>query len=443
MIQEKNISNNSNLLTLSALKDNLCELKEKKGIASRKIGTAKKNNEPFSIFLEEVKLLSSEIKNIQSNIKKIISENTTSNMKSEPRKHLVMAPQFTSRTYNDLDNSVCVNASPDMNEWDSYVEKNANASAYHSSSIRLVIESSFNLKCYYLSAEDKNKNIVGVLPLVELKSKLFGHFFVSMPFFNYGGVLADSLKVEEALFLAAQGISNKLNLSHIEYRHCYVNNMPTRNDKISMLLNLPDTEKQLWHDIGSKLRAQIKIPDKNGATFKIGGVELVDDFYKVFSRNMRDLGTPVYCKSLFINMLKYKEKSNIAIVYINSKPVSAGFVLGWRNTLEIPWASTLRSANKYSSNMCLYWGILKFAIGQGYEVFDFGRSSKDSNTYRFKKQWGAKAHSLHWHYLLPDGHSLPQLNPNNPKYKLLIYIWKKLPLPIANFIGPIIVKNLP
>jgi FemAB-related protein (PEP-CTERM system-associated) len=158
---------------------------------------------------------------------------------------------------------------------------------------------------------------------------------------------------------------------------------------------------------------------------------------------MRDLGTPVYSKQLFVNMLKQHESANITIVYSDKQPIAVGFTLGWRNTLEIPWASTLRSANPINANMLLYWEILQFAIKQQYQVFDFGRSSKDASTYKFKKQWGAQPHQLYWHYQLLGSAELPKLNPNNPKFKLLIAVWQKLPVWLANLMGPQVVKYLP
>ncbi|MFK5893272.1 MAG: FemAB family PEP-CTERM system-associated protein [Pseudomonadota bacterium] len=430
-------------LDLKGLQAQLNDLKIKKGICSRKIGLAKKNSEPVDKFIDEVRRYTNEIKKVQIQIDNNSNKKTFDKPEVKSLK-IELPSQFKSQSFFESLSEISVNTCLNMDKWDAYIFNNANSSVYHSASIKTVIETTFGLNCIYLIAEDKAGDIKGVLPLVELNSKLFGHFFVSLPFFNYGGILADNKEAEKKLFIKAKELSKHYDTSHIEYRHCHENNdFPCRNDKISMLLNLPDTKEQLWQNIGSKLRAQIKKPEKLGAEIKIGREELVNDFYKVFSHNMRDLGTPVYSKSLFSNMLKFNKRSNIAIVYLNSKPVSAGFILGWRNTLEIPWASTLRSANKYSSNMMLYWGILEFSIEQGYKVFDFGRSGKDSNTYRFKKQWGAKEHKLHWHYSLPEGQKLPQINPNNPKYKLFIYLWKKLPITIANIIGPYIVKNLP
>ena len=124
-------------------------------------------------------------------------------------------------------------------------------------------------------------------------------------------------------------------------------------------------------------------------------------------------------------------------------PVASGFLIGFKKRLEIPWASSLKEYNKLSPNMLLYWSVLKFAIENGYKQFDFGRSSIESGTYRFKEQWGAKPIQLYWYYWLSNGGKLPELNPHNPKYQTAINIWKRLPLSVTKIIGPRIVKNLP
>ena len=128
---------------------------------------------------------------------------------------------------------------------------------------------------------------------------------------------------------------------------------------------------------------------------------------------------------------------------MNNKPVSAGLLLGHGTTMEIPLASTIREANPYSMNMLMYWEVLQLAIKQGFHYFDFGRSSKDAGTYRFKQQWGAKPKQLYWHYWLATATEAPSLNPSNPKFALLISIWKRLPITFTQWLGPLIVKNIP
>ena len=159
---------------------------------------------------------------------------------------------------------------------------------------------------------------------------------------------------------------------------------------------------------------------------------------------MRDLGSPAQSKQLIDSILQhFPHNSWLVVIKLHGRPVAAGFLLAAGNTMEIPLASTIRRVNPLSMNMLLYWEILKFAISKNYSHFDFGRSSIGAGTYRFKRQWGAKPKQLYWHYWLGKSDAPPSLNPDNPKYSLIISLWKRLPVPIANFLGPMIVKNIP
>jgi FemAB-related protein (PEP-CTERM system-associated) len=330
--------------------------------------------------------------------------------------------------------------------WNEFVTAAPHAELYHDYRWRTLIAAVFGHECRYLLARDSVGQVRGVLPLVRLRSRLFGDFLVSVPYFNYGGLLADSPAVARALAEAAGRCGRDLGVAHVELRHRSGTQLdwPAREDKVTMRLELPTTEDALWKSFDSKLRAQIRRPEKAGATARIGGAELLGDFYSVFARNMRDLGTPVYPPRLFRSILAmFPEQAQVCVVDLAGKPVAAGLVLTHRSTMEIPWASSLREANRSSVNMLLYWSILRAAIAAGCQQFDFGRSSKDSGTYRFKEQWGAQAEQLRWHYWLAQGRTLPQITPNNPKYRLAIALWKKLPLLVANSLGPYIVKNLP
>jgi FemAB-related protein (PEP-CTERM system-associated) len=328
--------------------------------------------------------------------------------------------------------------------WDDYVHKKR-ASIYHDSRWAELIKEVFGHDSYYLLATDK-KQVVGIFPLVQLKSLLFGNFLVSMPYVNYGGIVADSDAITASLIDSAHELSTGLGCSHIEMRFDreQASNLPVSTDKVSMLLELPGDSDELWQAIGSKRRAQVKRPIREGVEFVHGGAELLDDFYYVFSRNMRDLGTPVYSKIFFQKiLLTFSESVFIAIVRLNGEAVGAGFLIGNNGKLEIPWASTLGKVNRIGVNMFLYWNIIKTAIEKEYQVFDFGRSSKDAGTLRFKRQWGATEKQLYWYYDLPEGAPLPGLNPKNKKFSAAIKFWKKLPVQVANTIGPQIVKNLP
>ncbi len=422
-------------------KERLKSLVEKKGIISRNIGRLKNNNEPIDHLLRNIQTISIEIKKLKAEIKR---EKSLQQNKSGAATKLT-PPQFKTRTLDDNSAKLYVRTDTNSEKWDQFINKHPNSSAYHCTSIRDVIKDTFGHTCIYLTAEDEDHVIQGALPLIKLNSRLFGHFLISVPFFNYGGILANSKQAEIELLNKAKNIARESGASHIEYRNTFHDEVQkTRTDKVTMLRQLPETSDLLWLDIGSKVRAQITKAQSYHLTTKAGKSELINEFYTVFSRNMRDLGTPVYSKKFFINIINKCKDTHIVIIYYKSKPVSAAFLLGWRDTMEIPWASTLREYNNMNANMFLYWTVLKHSIEQGFKIFDFGRSNKNAGTYRFKKQWGAEPQQLYWHYWLQnDSDEPPKINPANPKYKLMIYFWKKLPVWFTKIIGPVIVKHLP
>ncbi len=331
-----------------------------------------------------------------------------------------------------------------MDEWDSYVDGHPQATLYHRWVWRDVIQKVFGHTAIFLVARDA-AGLAGVLPLVRLRSWVFGDYLVSMPYFNFGGALARSPEVCQQLMLAAGAEARRIGCGHVEFRDTESRDgAMVRMDKVCMELALPGQFDVLWSTLGAKIRAQVRKPQKEGAQVVHGGEDLLPEFYAVFARNMRDLGTPVYPLAFFREILRsLPAQASIAIIRYKGKAVAAGFLLGFRNRLEIPWASSLREYNPLGVNMMLYAEVIRFAIESGYRVFDFGRSSVDSGTYRFKKQWGASARQLYWHYWLAKGRNMPQLNPGNPKYRLAVAAWRRLPLRIATGLGPHIVKYLP
>jgi len=330
--------------------------------------------------------------------------------------------------------------------WDAYVSTHTNASLYHRYHWRTVITQSFGHQSHYFAALNEQQAIIGIFPTTRLTSRLFGDFAISLPYFNYGGVLANSTGVAQGLIDFAAQYYQNLGVNHLEVRstNAQLCPWPTTSDKVSMIRALPESTEQLGREVGAKIRSQIKRAKREKPEVLKGGIKLLDQFYQVFSINMRDLGTPVYSKSFFANILKqWPDAASIMVVRIKNRPVAAAMLLGQGEMLEIPWASTLKQVNPMSINMLLYWEVLSYAINSGFTFFDFGRSTKDANTYRFKKQWGAEPVQHHWYYWLNEGAQLPNLKPENPKYSLAIKIWKLLPIRIANILGPLLVKNLP
>jgi FemAB-related protein (PEP-CTERM system-associated) len=334
----------------------------------------------------------------------------------------------------------------DAMQWDEFVQSNLAATGYHLIGWKKILEKTFGQRTAYLLARNGKGEVRGILPLSLLSSRIFGTFAVSLPAVNYGGVVTDDEVVRRRLLEAAKDITMKSSAAHLELRqrHELPIDWPCKQTKVAMLLQLPNCYDELWSKFPSKLRSQIRRAQKEGMTTKIGGVELIYEFYKVFSRNMRDLGTPVYSRRWFEEILKtFPESALICSVFLQNQPIAAGFLYGFRDRLEIPWASANRKYNRLAPNMLLYSTVLQYACEAGYRLFDFGRSTAGSATYRFKEQWGAQPVPLYWYYGLRSGLTLPEINPQNPKYRFAIDAWKRLPLAAANLIGPMISRSLP
>jgi len=345
--------------------------------------------------------------------------------------------------------------------WDAYISSHAQATLYHLAGWKYVIQKTYGHRAYYLMALDDNDQIVsGVLPLVHLKHILFGNSLISIPFFDLGGILADNEKTEQALLCHAVWLGEKLKTDHIELRHIEPlasiktdilspsgKSWPvqTRSHKVRMLLELPESADTLMKSFKSKLRSQIRRPLKDGLYSKTGGLELLNDFYHVFAVNMRDLGSPVHSKKLMRNILEsFPDQAKIITVYKEEQPLAGSLIIGFKDTLENPWASALRKYSRMSPNMLLYWTMLEYACDNGYAYFDFGRSSPDEGTYKFKAQWGAEPTPLHWQYFLRlnDADASQTVTSDSLKYDKAVEYWKKLPVYITKMVGPLIRKHI-
>ena len=379
--------------------------------------------------------------------------------------------------------------------WDNYVHKHPHATVYHLSGWKNVIKKSYGHKTYYLMAIKNNSKLVssqadkaqtrnsnkvkssnlhdgssalsisGVLPLVHLKHFIFGNHLISIPFFDLGGILADNEEIEKALLEEAIELGQKLKVDNIElrqtdpllwfesdYGHVLTRNtlhatrnvsFVTKSHKVRMLLELPESSEILMKSFKSKLRSQVKRPMKDGLASKIGGLELLDKFYSIFLTNMRDLGSPVHSKKLIYNVLKeFPEKAKIVAVYKGEEHLAASIIVGFKDTLENPWASSLRQFSSLNPNMLLYWTMLEYACDNGFKFFDFGRSSPGEGTLKFKEQWGSRPRPLHWHYITLNGTTISEGTDEKSKFDKAIQYWQKLPVPVTKVVGPMIRKHI-
>jgi len=334
----------------------------------------------------------------------------------------------------------------DRERWDDYVFAHPLGGPYHLFAWKRAVERAYYHECPYLMAEDWQGVIRGVFPLVLMKPPLLRPVLVSLPFCDYGGVLSDGPEAARELVSSALELAGSHRAEpdiRCRLEEPVLGESPqfaVSNFKVRMVLDLPDSAEELWNGFKSKLRSQIRKPGKEGLEFRIGSLELLDDFYNVFRRTMKDLGSPVHAKRWFECVLDaYGRQARIGMVYRGGTPVAGGVLLECRSTITVPWASALREYNHLSPNMLLYWGFLEHACTGGFKLFDLGRSTPDEGTYRFKQQWGARPEPLFWYSPLGRREDPAPASKNGAR-KLAEKAWSRLPQAMADMLGPIVRK---
>jgi len=329
--------------------------------------------------------------------------------------------------------------------WEDFVARTAGCGHYHRWGWKRVIENSFGWPTFYMMGLEGDL-VKAILPLVWQKSRLFGSFLTSLPFLNGGGGVGEDNHAAEALTQEAIALTQRLGANYLELRHRRPSDLglPVKTNKVAVVHEVTPDEEKAWQSLPHKVRTDIRKCMKSELTAEFRGEEALDTFHEIFAENMRNLGTPAYGRNFFLQMLRiFPADTHICIVRHQGKPVAGSFLTGFRDTLEAGWSSSRYEYLAIKPNMFLYWKILRFAGERGYRTFDFGRSTVGSGTHRFKMQWGSKEIQLYWTYWLPSGSSLPELNPQNPRYRLAIWLWKRLPLAFTKLVGPRIVRCLP
>lgn len=340
----------------------------------------------------------------------------------------------------------------DVDAWNNHVEATGLDDHFLDFAWRRIIKTSLHHRPLYLIAK-REGDITGLLPLFDVRSRLFGRSLISVPFLNGGGIVASDAMTTKALLSKVDDIIEHGGYRYSELRQREVlqhgaDNLTCRQHKVSMRLALGDDPDALFQGFKAKLRSQIRRPRKAGAKAQIingsnAVARDVDAFYKVFAENMRDLGTPVFPRSLFEATIEgFKEKAWLCLVWVDDHPAAAGLMIGAGTSVEMIWASSLRCFNRISVNMLLYWESMRAAVAGGYRYFDFGRCTPDSPTYRFKAQWGAEPLPLYWYYVKGTG-DIPDVSPDNPKFRAAVRTWQFLPVAIANRLGPLVARSLP
>lgn len=333
----------------------------------------------------------------------------------------------------------------DWGGWDGFVAVAEGSSFCHLRGWREVLESELGVEGLYRMVLDGEGECVGVLPLVRVRSRLLGHYLISLPFLNYGGALGSPAarhRLEEWAVSEARRSGADLLELRTRVMPSSATGLRVVERKVTVVMELPAEAELLWKGFPSKLRSQIRRPQKEGMV-AVFGPDQVGAFYEVFSRNMRDLGTPTLPRGFFAALPRhFGEQVVFGAVYSGAQPVAAGCGFVWRGEFEMTWASSLREYNSKAPNMLLYWSFMEELIRRGVSVFNFGRCTPGGGTHRFKLQWGGRDEPLRWGQWSARGvDSTP--SPERPLFQLATAVWRRTPLVIANRVGPVLARRLP
>ena len=328
-------------------------------------------------------------------------------------------------------------------EWDEFVRRQSGWTHFHQYGWRGIFEDVFRHRCLYLAARREGGALEAVLPLVRVRSLLFGHFLVSLPYLNYGGPVGGTEGVA-ALGAHAADLARADGVKLLELRNRYEQAiaLPVSHRKITVVLDLPGSDPdRLWKSFDSKLRSQIRRPQKEGITVRFGP-DQVRPFHAVFSRHMRDLGTPVMPLAFFEAVSRVFPDAWFGCAWLGEQPLACGAGFVWGDEIEMTWASSLAAYNRLAPNMLLYWSFMERAVKEGLRLFNFGRCSPGAGTHRFKRQWGSRDEQLWWYQAARTaGAGTP--SPDDGAYSWGPRLWRHLPLAVANRLGPRLVRGIP
>jgi len=329
-------------------------------------------------------------------------------------------------------------------EWDRYVERCPEATFFHRSGWKRVIESCFGHRTYYLYAE-RAGHIAGILPLVHIDSAIFGRSLKSLAFCVYGGTAASDEAARSALDRATRELGERLDVTSIEYRDLEPRAYPDATKKSGLYVTFrksidADPEKNMLA-VPRKQRAMIR----KGQKFALRS-EIDADcarLHRIYAESVRNLGTPVFSRKYFEALrTTFGKDCEILVITKDEEPLAAVMSFYFRDEVLPYYGGGTHLARDFAANDFMYWEVMRRACERGYRVFDFGRSKQGTGAFDFKKNWGFPAQPLDYQYILRHGAKVPDLNPLNPKLSVFVNAWKRLPLPLANALGPHIVKYL-
>ena len=331
----------------------------------------------------------------------------------------------------------------DRDRWDSFVYASPNATFFHRIGWREIYEEVFRHRTHYLLAE-RGDRIVGVLPLAQLKSLLFGHSLVSLPFAVYGGVAATDPMAIEALHQFAAQLGRELGVDHLELRNVVSAEPLWPRQELYVTFRkelLADTQANMLA-IPRKQRAMVRKGIQRGLRSEIDTG--VDRFFELYADNMHRHGSPPQSRRYFqaLHRVFGNDCEMLSVLNPQGKAVSGVLSFYFRHEVLPYYAGDLTDARELAANDFKYWELMRRACERGLRVFDFGRSKRGTGSFDFKKNWGFEPTPLHYEYQLYGREAVPQNNPSNPKYQKAIELWRRMPRAVVNAIGPVLARHL-
>ncbi|MDF1552151.1 MAG: FemAB family PEP-CTERM system-associated protein [Deferrisomatales bacterium] len=329
-------------------------------------------------------------------------------------------------------------------DWGAYLAAHPAATIYHDPRWGRILRDACGGQPFYLTAR-RSAAVVGVLLLVGQKSLLFGSRLTSTPYFDAAGILSDDDGAASALLARARELREAEGYAVLELRQLtpVAKEDATRTDKVTLWLDIADNSEAMWEQLKTKVRTKVRKTQKNDFSLAVGGVELVDAFHDVYSRAMRDLGSPPHGRRIFQRIAaEFTAETRLFVVRRGGAAHAASFTLTDPWGFHVPWSGSDYRYRNLGANRFLYWEMLAHAAEAGAGRFDFGRSTVDAGTYEFKREWGAEPVQLHWQQFVADGAAVPEVRPDSGKYARMVEYWKKLPLPVARTLGPWLIRQL-
>ncbi|MFZ1058211.1 MAG: FemAB family XrtA/PEP-CTERM system-associated protein [Candidatus Rokuibacteriota bacterium] len=329
-------------------------------------------------------------------------------------------------------------------EWDAFVRTSAEGTPFHLTAWKGAVEESFGHRSHYLMAK-RAGTIEGVLPLFEVSGWRGGRSLISVPYGVYGGICAATDEARLALLQAAGMLAQRRRAEYVELRNLHDHGiaLPTKQLYVTFYKEIFSDDEVNLKAIPRKQRRMIRQGEKHGLQAEIGQ-ENLDEFYKIYARSVRNLGSPVFPRTLFQAILTaFGKECQILVVRHEGRIVAGVLTLFYEDRVLPYYGGALREAFQYAVNDFMYWELMRHAAAAGYRIFDFGRSRVGTGSYEFKRHWGFEPRPLPYQYLLTRVRSLPDLNPSNPRFRWAIQAWKRLPLAFTNRVGPWLTRYLP